>query len=76
MKKDWIAYLAGMLAFVIFGFSFMMTKTALPAFGGDIFHLLSYRFLLAALAIGILRLFGVIRPRLRGSPWASCCCWR
>ena len=68
MKKDWTAYFAGVAAFVIFGFSFMMTKTALPAFHGDIFHLLSYRFLLAALAMGVLRVFGVIRPRLRGKP--------
>ena len=68
MKKDWVAYAAGLMVFVIFGFSFMMTKTALPAFRGDIFHLLSYRFLLAALAMGALRVFGVIRPRLRGKP--------
>lgn len=68
MKKDWSPYVAGLLAYVIFGFSFMMTKMALPAFGGDIFHLLSYRFILAAAAMGILRIWGVIRPRFRGKP--------
>lgn len=69
MKKDQlISYTAGILSFVIFGFSFMMTKIALPAFGGDIFHLLSYRFVLGAAVMGILRLAGVIRPRYGGKP--------
>mgnify|MGYP000462915465 FL=1 len=69
MHKDrYLPYMAGALTAVIFGFSFMFTKITLPAFGGDVFHLLSYRFLLAAGVMGVLRVLGVIRPRYRGKP--------
>jgi len=65
-KEQLLPYGAGLLISVIFGFSFMFTKLTLPAFSGDIFHLLSFRFLLAAGVMGLLWVFGLIRPRYRG----------
>jgi drug/metabolite transporter (DMT)-like permease len=63
-----LPYGAALLSSVIFGFSFLFTKLTLPSFGGDIFHMLSYRFLLATGVMGLFRLFGLIRPHYRGKP--------
>ena len=61
-----LPYLAGIAVSIIFGMSFMFTKQALDSFGT--FHLLAFRFTLAALMLSVLALIGVIKIQLRNKP--------
>lgn len=56
--------LAGLASSCIFGFTFLFTAQALDEVAP--MHLLGYRFLIAALALTVLQLFGVIQINLRG----------
>lgn len=67
MKNNkYLPYIAGIAVSLIFGMSFMFTKQALDSF--KTFHLLAFRFALAALVLGILALFGVIKIQLKSKP--------
>lgn len=55
-------YLASAASAVIFGFSFLFTKNALDSL--EMFQLLGWRFLVAALLLVILKMSGVIKVRL------------
>lgn len=59
-------YLAGLGFASIFGLSFLFTKAALDEM--DFLRLLAFRFFVAAAAITILRLVGLLRVNLRGRP--------
>jgi drug/metabolite transporter (DMT)-like permease len=59
-------YLAGVGYASIFGFSFLVTKGALERL--DPFELLFLRFSVAALALGLLALIGLIKLDFRGKP--------
>jgi drug/metabolite transporter (DMT)-like permease len=61
-----LAFLAGIAWSSIFGFSFLVTKSALVAFTP--FELLALRFTLAALALLALALAGIIKPSYKGKP--------
>lgn len=65
-NTKYLPYLAGIAISIIFGMSFMFTKQALDSFGT--FHLLAFRFTLAALILSILALSGVIKVELRNKP--------
>mgnify|MGYP001281130238 CR=1 FL=1 len=60
------AYAAGIAWSAIFGFSFLVTKSALQAFTP--FGLLALRFGLAAVSLGFLVAVGALRLRFRGKP--------
>jgi drug/metabolite transporter (DMT)-like permease len=64
--SNWAIYLAGAGWSSIFGLSFLVTKGALKAFSP--FELLFLRFSLAALALGLLALLGLVRLEFRGKP--------
>jgi len=65
-KHKYLPYLAGIGSSIIFGMSFMFTKQALDNF--DSFHLLAFRFTLAALVLILLYFVGVIKLQFRGKP--------
>lgn len=65
-KYKFLPYLAGITSSLIFGMSFMFTKQALDNFGS--FHLIAFRFTLAALVLVLLSLVGVIKVQFRGKP--------
>jgi len=60
-RRNLKAFGASLAATTLFGLSFLFLKVALGANGGRVFDLLSYRFVLAALIILILRQAGIIR---------------
>lgn len=60
------AYGASLTATTLFGLSYLFLKIALDANGGRIFNLLSYRFLLAAIALLILIVLGFVRLHFKG----------
>ena len=62
MKKI-LPYISGLLFSTIFGFSFMFTKEVLEIIGP--FQLMGYRFLIAALLVNILWLFGVFKINVK-----------
>ncbi|MFZ5354108.1 MAG: DMT family transporter [Bacillota bacterium] len=64
--REYLPYLAGLAISLIFGLSFMFTKQALDAFPA--IHLLSFRFLLAALVLTVLVKLKIIKVQLRGKP--------
>jgi drug/metabolite transporter (DMT)-like permease len=64
--NNWGIYLAGAGWSSIFGFSFLVTKSALVAFSP--FELLFLRFALASLALGCLVLLGIVKLDFRGKP--------
>lgn len=67
MKNNkYLPYFAGIAISIIFGMSFMFTKQALDSFGT--FHLLAFRFTLAALILSFLALIGVIKVELKNKP--------
>lgn len=59
-------YLAGLAISIIFGLSFMFTRQALDAF--PTIHLLSFRFLLAAIVLTVLAKLGLIKLSFGGKP--------
>jgi drug/metabolite transporter (DMT)-like permease len=63
-KERYLPYLAGTGMALIFGFSYLFTKEALSDVGP--FHLLGFRFGIAALALSILRIFKVIKVEYKG----------
>jgi drug/metabolite transporter (DMT)-like permease len=65
-NSKYLPYFAGVAISIIFGMSFMFTKQALDSFGT--FHLLAFRFTLAALVLSSLALTGVIKISLRNKP--------
>lgn len=60
----YLPVLAGLGVACIFGLSFMFTKEALEVTGP--FHLLAFRFTLAALFLSLLKLTGLIRLEIKG----------
>lgn len=67
MKNNkYLPYVAGVLVSIIFGMSFMFTKQALDSF--NTFHLLAFRFTLAAVVLSVLAVFGVIKIQLKNKP--------
>ena len=60
------AYLATIIAIVLFGFSFMFLKIALTENGGRIFDVLSYRFILSSIIILLLKFCKIIRLDFKG----------
>lgn len=58
-NKEYLAVTAGIFVAIIFGFSFMVTSQALETISP--FHLLGYRFLIAALLLTILNFLGIIK---------------
>lgn len=64
--EAYLPYLAGLANALIFGLSFMFTKQALDALPPML--LLSCRFILAAVLLTLLRVFGVIRMNFKGKP--------
>ena len=67
MKNNkYLPYIAGIAISIIFGMSFMFTKQALDSF--ETFHLLAFRFTLAALMLSGLAIIGVIKVELRNKP--------
>jgi drug/metabolite transporter (DMT)-like permease len=65
-NSKYLPYVAGIAISIIFGMSFMFTRQALDSFGT--FHLLAFRFTLAALMLSILALIGVIKVEFRNKP--------
>lgn len=63
-KERYFPYLAGIGMALIFGFSFLFTKEALYEVGP--FHLLGFRFGMAALLLSILKLTKVIKVEYKG----------
>ena len=63
-KNRILPYLSGIVVSIIFGFSFMFTKKALNSI--EPFHLLAFRFLLAAIFLTILQILGVIKVHFKG----------
>lgn len=62
-RDNKLPYLAMAGASVIFGFSFLFTKNALDKL--DIFQLLGFRFIIAALFLTVLKLTGAIKINIR-----------
>ncbi len=58
-NKEYLAIAAGIFVAIIFGFSFMVTSQALEKIAS--FHLLGYRFLIAALLLTILNFLEIIK---------------
>lgn len=65
-KHLYLPYLAGITSSLIFGMSFMFTKQALDNF--DSFHLLAFRFTLAALVLISLYFVKAIKLQFRDKP--------
>jgi drug/metabolite transporter (DMT)-like permease len=65
-NRGYLPYLAGIATSIIFGMSFMFTKQALDSF--ETFHLLAFRFTLAALMLSILVLIGLVKVDLKNKP--------
>ncbi len=65
-NSKYLPYLAGVFVSTIFGMSFMFTKQALDSFGT--FHLLAFRFSLAASVLSLLAILGVIKIQLKNKP--------
>ncbi|RKD22364.1 Permease of the drug/metabolite transporter (DMT) superfamily [Caminicella sporogenes DSM 14501] len=63
-KEKYLPYLAGVGMSLIFGFSFLFTKEALSGIGP--FHLLGFRFGIAALTLSLLKIFKIINVDYRG----------
>ena len=61
------SYLAGAGMALLFGTSFLASKTALQYFERPV--ILAWRFTLAALILGILAGCRIIRLQLKGKPW-------
>lgn len=66
MNKSFLATLAGLLGYSIFGFSFIFSKVALEV--AEPFTLLSIRFIAAFLVLNILWLSGKVKINLKGKP--------
>ncbi len=67
--KKYLPYIAGITFSSIFGFSFMFTKEALEVI--QPFHLLAFRFSLAALILSFLVLFNILKVNFRGKKMKS-----
>lgn len=65
-NRKYLPYIAGVAVSIIFGMSFMFTKQALDSFGT--FHLLAFRFTLAALSLTVLALTGIMRLQFKNKP--------
>lgn len=63
-REKYLPYLAGTGMALIFGFSFLFTKEALSEV--DPFHLLGFRFGMAALVLSILRMVKIIKVDYKG----------
>lgn len=63
-REKVLPILAAILFSLIFGFSFMFSKVALEIMNP--IELIAFRFLLAAITIYILKLFGIIKVNLKG----------
>lgn len=61
---DFRPYLAGIFASIIFGFSFLFTKTALDFL--DPFHLLGLRFALSTVVFVAIHLLNIVKIELKG----------
>lgn len=57
----YLPIMAGLTVSTIFGFSFLFTKVGLNQINDDVFYMLSLRFLVAALVLTILNLFGKLK---------------
>lgn len=68
-KEKWLPVSAGVTVSVLFGLSFMFTREALDIL--EPMQLLGFRFALAAAALTLLRLAGLIRVDLRGKNLTS-----
>lgn len=66
MKSQVKPYIAGIIYSSIFGFSFIVTKTAIANI--EPFHFLGLRFLFAALGVTVLSLFGLFPVNLKNKP--------
>ncbi len=64
--REYLPYGAGLAISLIFGLSFMFTKQALDVFSP--IHLLSFRFLLAAIVLSVLAMFNIVKLQLKGKP--------
>ncbi|MHB1393029.1 MAG: DMT family transporter [Clostridia bacterium] len=62
--KGYLPYLAGIAISIIFGLSFLFTKQGLDDFSPMV--LLSYRFGIAAVIIGLLTITGIIKVNFKG----------
>jgi len=62
--KNYLPYLAGIIVFTIFGFSFLFTKNSLEIMSP--LQVLAYRFTTAALLLSLFRLSGILKVNLRG----------
>lgn len=60
------ATIAAVMATVLFGFSFLFLKLALAQNGGHVFDILSYRFLISTIGLGVLWATRVIRLDFKG----------
>ncbi|KNF09746.1 putative permease [Gottschalkia purinilytica] len=63
-KKRYLPIIAAIIHSVIFGFSFMFTKKGLDSL--DPMQLIAFRFLMAALALTLLQVLGIIKVKLKG----------
>jgi len=68
-KKRYLPLLAGITFSVLFGFTFMFTKEGLESV--SIFHLLGFRFSLAAIVMTILKYLGFIKIKFKGKDLKS-----
>ena len=73
--KKYLPLMAGITFSTIFGFTFMFTKEGLEFV--SIFHLLGFRFSLAAIGMTILKYIGLIKLKFKGKDLKSlfilCC---
>ncbi|WP_425446410.1 DMT family transporter [Dethiothermospora halolimnae] len=63
-NKKYLPIIAGIIYSTIFGFSFMFTKKSLDLV--EPFHLLGFRFMMAATVLTILQLIGIIKINFKG----------
>ncbi|MTI69620.1 MAG: EamA/RhaT family transporter [Firmicutes bacterium] len=64
--REYLPIIAGFLISIIFGFSFLFTKIGLMNIDNDPFHLLGFRFAVAAITLTILMIFGIIKINFKG----------
>lgn len=65
-ENNYLPILSGLAVAVIFGFSFLFTKVGLNSIDNDVFYLLAFRFLVAALVLTLLSLLGKVKVNFKG----------